>query len=75
MEEQLKPDHYKAGSFDVIAFCQFHEINFSRGNIIKYVTRAGKKKSTNPLKELEDLKKAQVYLQREIEALEIIQNK
>ena len=70
MQEQLKPDHYKAGSMDVIAFCHHHEISFCRGNIIKYVTRAGKKKSDNPQKELEDLKKAKVYLDREIERLE-----
>jgi hypothetical protein len=68
--EQLLPDHYKAGKMDVIDFCQHHDINFSRGNVIKYVTRAGKKKSDNPNKELEDLKKAMVYLEREIEMLE-----
>lgn len=70
MEEQLKPNHYKAGSFDVIAFCQFHEINFNRGNVIKYACRAGKKESNNPLKEIEDLNKAKIYLEREIEFLE-----
>ena len=70
MEESLKPDHYKAGNMDVIAFCHHHEISFCRGNIIKYVTRAGKKKSDNPQKELEDLKEARVYLDREIEKLE-----
>lgn len=68
--EQLLPDHYKAGKMDVIAFCHHHDISFCRGNIIKYVTRAGKKKSDNPLKEIEDLKKAKVYLDREIEKLE-----
>jgi hypothetical protein len=67
MEEQLKPDHYKAGNMDVIAFCHYHEISFCRGNIIKYVTRAGKKKSDNINKELEDLEKAKVYIEREIE--------
>lgn len=60
----IKPDHYKAGDHDVIAFCQHHGINFCRGNIIKYVTRAGKKDLT---KELEDLQKAKEYLEREIE--------
>ena len=68
--EQLHPDHYKAGNMDVIAFCHHHSIDFCRGNIIKYVTRAGKKKSDNPLKEIEDLKKAKVYLDREIAKLE-----
>lgn len=60
----IKPDHYQAGQGDVIAFCQHHSINFARGNVIKYVTRAGKK---DPAKELEDLEKAMEYLQREIE--------
>ena len=68
--EQLLPDHYKAGNMDVISFCHHHDISFCRGNIIKYVTRAGKKKSDNPLKEIEDLKKAKVYLDREIAKLE-----
>lgn len=69
MEEQLHPDHYKAGKLDVIDFCSHHEINFNRGNAIKYLTRAGKKKSDNHLKEIEDLKKARVYLDREIQFL------
>lgn len=64
----IKPAHYKAGSQDVIAFCQHHDINFARGNVIKYVTRAGKK---NPDKELEDLNKAKEYLEREIKRLTV----
>lgn len=60
----ITPDHYKAGKGDVIEFCQVHGLNFSRGNIIKYVTRAGKKAD-----ELEDLLKAKEYLQREINHL------
>lgn len=63
----IKPDHYKAGDMDVIAFCHVHGINFTRGNVIKYVTRAGKKDKS---KELEDLKKAQEFLRREIEHIE-----
>jgi hypothetical protein len=57
-----KPEYYKAGAFDVIAFCQHHGIGFCEGNVIKYVTRAGKKGDR-----LEDLKKAQEYLRRMIE--------
>lgn len=66
VKDNIKPDHYKAGQGDVISFCQQHGINFSRGNVIKYVTRAGKK---DPDKELEDLEKAREYLDREIEKL------
>ena len=58
----IKPTHYKAGKHDVIAFCHYHSLSFTRGNIVKYVTRAGKKGD-----ELEDLLKAQEYLSREIE--------
>ena len=61
----IQPSHYKAGEFDVIAFCQLHDINFDLGNVIKYVTRAGYKND-----QLEDLKKAMWYLQREIDRIE-----
>lgn len=60
----IKPSHYKAGEFDVIAFCQKHNLNFDAGNVIKYVTRAGKKKDNS---ELQDLNKAMEYLKRRIE--------
>lgn len=60
----IKPNHYKAGSFDVIAFCFEHDLDFATGNIIKYVTRAGKKDKD---KTIEDLIKAQEYLDRLIE--------
>ena len=42
-------------------------MNFCRGNVIKYVARAGRKSSTS---ELEDLRKARWYLEREIATLE-----
>ena len=68
IEEELalviKPSHYKAGEFDVIAFCQLHNINFDLGNVIKYVTRAGKKENNS---ELQDLNKAMEYLKRRVE--------
>ena len=63
-ENAIKPSHYKAGEFDVIAFCQLHNINFDLGNVIKYVTRAGKKENNS---ELQDLNKAMEYLKRRIE--------
>ena len=63
-EDVIKPSHYKAGDFDVIAFCQKHDLNFDVGNVIKYVTRAGKKKDNS---ELQDLNKAMEYLRRRIE--------
>ena len=44
-------------------------LNFHRGNAVKYISRAGKK---NPEKEIEDLKKARWYIDREIKKLEEI---
>ena len=63
----IKPSHYKSGEFDVIAFCQKHDLGFEVGNIIKYVTRAGKKEGNS---ELQDLNKAMEYLKRRIEFVE-----
>lgn len=63
--------YYEAeGNFDVIDFAQQFNINYCRGAIIKYLVRAGKKPN-NP--ELQDLRKALDYLQREIEYAEIKQ--
>ena len=58
--------HYETGkNYDIIDVCKDYALNFNRGNIIKYVARAGKKKD-----ELQDLRKALDYLQREIDYLE-----
>lgn len=60
------PMHYKTESrIDVIDFCKMYEMNFNRGNIVKYLARAGKKDN-----ELDDLRKALNYLTREIEYFE-----
>ena len=56
--------HYKTESVDVIDICKLYNLNFNRGNIVKYICRAGKKDN-----EIQDLKKAQDYLKREIEYL------
>ena len=53
-------------------FIEDKQLNFARGNVIKYVSRAGKK---DPNKELEDLSKAFWYLNREIERLKKLQDK
>ena len=42
------------------------QLNFNRGNVVKYVTRAGAKAGSD---EKEDLRKAEWYLQREIKRL------
>lgn len=58
--------HYETGKdYDIIDVCKDYALNFNRGNILKYVARAGKKQD-----ELQDLRKALDYLQREIAYLE-----
>ena len=61
------PSHYTDGKIEVIDFIEDKNLNFFRGNVVKYVARAGKK---DPSKEVEDLKKAEWYLNREIDRLE-----
>lgn len=63
--EEIKNQHYKTSSIDVIDFCKLYDLNFNEGNVIKYVSRARKKGS-----HIEDLKKAIDYLQRELKYLE-----
>jgi hypothetical protein len=58
------PPHYKAGGIETIDFIEAKDLNYRLGNVIKYVSRAGKKDS-DPV---EDLEKAAWYLQREIDA-------
>lgn len=63
------PRHYTYGEIEVIDFIEDKELNFNLGNVVKYVARAGKKKSKGKsldAKALEDLKKAAWYLNREI---------
>ena len=63
----ITPAHYnstKISAFDVI---DDWELNFYSGNVVKYIQRAGKKENNS---ELQDLKKAQRYLEKQIELLE-----
>ena len=63
--------HYKTKEgIEVIDVVKAYELNFNRGNILKYVCRSGKKgfeymKSN----EIQDLEKALDYLQHEIKYL------
>ena len=58
------PSHYNQG-IETIEYIESWSMNFNTGNVIKYVTRAGYKNN-----QLEDMKKAMWYLQREIDRLE-----
>ena len=67
MTDSINPDHYKA--YDGIEVIQLTEqLNFCRGNAVKYIARAGLK---DPLKEVEDLEKAKWYIERELARLEV----
>ena len=60
------PSHYNTGKIEVIDAIADWDLNFQRGNVVKYVARAGRK---DPKKELEDLEKAAFYLQWEIQRI------
>jgi hypothetical protein len=57
------PPHYKAGGIEVIDYIESKELGYHLGNVIKYISRAGLKNG----KVMEDLQKAQWYLNRAIE--------
>jgi hypothetical protein len=59
------PRHYNEGGIEVIDAIEAWRLGFHLGNVVKYVARANYKG-----KPLEDLKKAQWYLNRAIEKLE-----
>lgn len=68
MKEMVNhPSHYNDGKIEVIDFIEDKNLNFHRGNAVKYIARAGKK---DKAKEVDDLKKAQWYIEREIKILE-----
>jgi hypothetical protein len=58
------PAHYKQGGIETIDVIEAWQLDFLLGNTVKYISRAKHKKN-----ELEDLKKAQWYLNRAIENL------
>lgn len=57
-ENNIVPTYYHKGNYDVIEFCNKHEISFVTGNIIKYIVRYKNKNG------IEDLKKVKEYLGR-----------
>lgn len=62
------PSHYTDGRIEVIDFIQDKKLDFCRGNVVKYICRAGKKGGKD--KEIEDLKKARQYCEFAINQLE-----
>ena len=59
------PAHYKTGGIETIDFIEAKELDFHLGNVIKYIARAEHKGS-----KLENLQKAQFYLNRAVSKLE-----
>ena len=69
------PSHYTSGKIEVIDFITDQQLDFCLGNVVKYISRAGKKSEEGKTifeKELEDLKKARFYLEYKIKQLEEI---
>ena len=62
------PSHYagEKNPYEEIKVIEAWDLNFSLGNVLKYMSRAGKKSDSI----LEDLKKAAWYLNREIKRIE-----
>jgi len=58
------PAHYKVGGIETIDFIEAKKLNYNIGNVVKYLTRADHKGN-----KLEDLRKAQWYLTREISTM------
>ena len=62
-----RPKHYNSHPSGVECIVVTEHMNFCRGNAMKYLWRAGEKGD-----ELEDLRKARWYIDREIARLEKI---
>lgn len=61
------PSHYRSSTgFEAIEVIDAWGLNFSLGNSLKYISRAGLK---DPSKAVEDLEKARWYLDHEISRL------
>ena len=56
------PPHYTSGKIEVWDFIADQQLDYFRGNIIKYVSRAGRKGDY-----IEDLLKARAYLDKAID--------
>lgn len=61
----VNPPHYTDGKIEVIDFIEDKKLGFCLGNVVKYVSRCGKK-SGNTRKQ--DLQKALWYLTRELKS-------
>ena len=60
------PPHYKVGGIEVIDFIEAKQLGYNLGNVVKYVSRSGKKGTDA----IQDLQKARWYLERAIQRAE-----
>jgi hypothetical protein len=68
MEEKVSnPEHYHPGTYEAIKVIKAWNLGFCLGNVVKYLSRAGIKTGSSAL---EDLKKAQWYLNSAIQDME-----
>ena len=59
MAHKVNPTHYRQGNIEPWDYIVDQKLNYLEGNIIKYITRAGKKDGES---RFDDLLKAQAYL-------------
>ena len=60
---KISPNHYQRGSIEVWDFIVDQGLGYLEGNIVKYITRAGRKDSES---KLDDLLKAQAYIHKAV---------
>ena len=73
MSEKVNhPDHYggESNPYEAIKVIEAWDLNFHLGNVVKYISRAGKKSKNS----IEDLKKAEWYLSRYVQFIQKTNN-
>ena len=73
MSEKVNhPDHYggESNPYEAIKVIEAWDLNFHLGNVVKYISRAGKKSENS----IEDLKKAEWYLSRYVQFVQKTNN-
>jgi len=69
MSEKVNhPDRYggESNPYEAIKVIEAWDLNFHLGNVVKYISRAGKKSKNS----IEDLKKAEWYLNRYVQFIQ-----
>ena len=71
-EKVNHPDHYggESNPYEAIKVIEAWDLNFHLGNVVKYISRAGKKSKCS----IEDLKKAEWYLSRYVQFIQKTNN-